>query len=141
MRFETFLGQSLSLFAREAPLALATMGDHLEGRAVLLGVDGEQALLRRDGGSPAVVSPRASPGVAASEATTSRAALRDLVAGQVTLEEALMSESLWLRGALDDVVALHDLLLAFAGGAARSRGFPALLDAFLSHSPQEDEDP
>jgi hypothetical protein len=139
MALEDFLRRSFALIGRDAPAALAAMSAHLGERLVALSVDGEHARLQRGEPSPVVIAPNVPPGLVTAEATTSRATIAALVSGGSTLEGALIADALELRGALDDVLALHDALLAFARGAARSRRFSTLLDAFLSQDRSDQE--
>jgi hypothetical protein len=136
----TFLARATSLVGRDAPAALAAMRRHLGHRIVAIAVDRDRAHLRAGDGPLPVVTPGASPGAIHVDAATTRPSLRALVRGTSTLEESVLSDAVGLQGALGDVLALHDAFLDFARGAARSRGFAELLDAFLDDTPVKEED-
>jgi hypothetical protein len=136
----TFLARAASLVGSEAPAALAAMRRHLGQRRIAIAVDRDRAHLRAGDGPLPVVTAGASPGTIHVVAATTRPSLRALVRGTSTLEEAVLSDAIGLRGALDDVLALHDAFLDFARGAARCRGFAELLDAFLDDTTSKEED-
>jgi hypothetical protein len=56
--------------------------------------------------------------------------IRDLVTAATSLERALLDEQLVVVGALDDIVACHDGLMAYLHGATRAPSFRGLWRRF-----------
>lgn len=131
--FPRFLRQSLDLLKQDVPAAYAAMVAALDGREVLVAVDGLAVTVfptRHDGEARlALLSQPQQPVV---EATTTSATLRDVLSGKYTLGESIYNDCIELRGELLDLLAFYDALVVYFGGAVRSPGFPALLDEFFS---------
>lgn len=115
---------------RELPWASARMGAALGPRVVALTVDGEDAFVGwRDGA--AWVREALPQGL--TPTVTLRTARRTVVAladGDDTLVTAVLAGRVVLRGAVDDLVAFHDALMAFLQGAVRAPSFALTLDEF-----------
>ena len=124
----TFLARAASLVGSEAPASLAAMRRHLGQRRIAIAVDRDRAHLRA-GDGPFRSSRRAPLRDDHVVAATTRPSLRALVSGTSTLEEAVLSDAIGLRGALDDVLALHDAFLDFAA-ARRAAGLRELSTLF-----------
>jgi hypothetical protein len=125
--FASFLAGSLDLLERELPWAYGAMCRVLAPREVLLSVDGEDVSVRCTERTAIVGARAAAPDV---ECRTTRAAILDLADASTSLVDAVMSDRVHLRGAVGDLLAFHDGLMAYLGGAVRSPSFPALLERF-----------
>lgn len=109
---------------REVPAAYECMCEALAPREVRLHVDGENvAVAFTDAGAAMLPSP-SRPSV---ELQTTGAAILDLIGARETLASAVLADRLVLRGALGDVLAMHDGVVAYLHGAVRAPSFPALL--------------
>lgn len=128
--FASFLARSLDLLARELPWAYAAMCEALAPREVSITVDGEPARVVCTAGSVRVEPGAGAPAV---ECRTTREAILDLVAARTTLAEAVIGDRVWLRGSVDDLLAFHDGLMVYLGGAVRSPSFPGLLQEFRGY--------
>jgi hypothetical protein len=125
--FASFLARSLTLLERELPWGYAAVCRALGEREVLIEVDGEKTPVMATGSVLRVERSSRAPVV---ECRTSRRAIVDLVDGKMTLVEAVESELVWLSGTVDDLLAFHDGLMAYLGGAVRSPSFVGLLGEF-----------
>lgn len=125
--FASFLGRSLKLLERELPWGYATLCRVLGEREVLIEVDGEAAPILCTGHSMRVEQAPRAPMV---ECKTTREAILELVDAKATLVGAILADKVWLRGSVDDLLAFHDGLMAYLGGAVRSPSFPWLLQEF-----------
>lgn len=129
--FGAFVRRGLAALRAELPWAFARMAARLDGRDVLLVVDGERVPVRAAAGDVAVREGAAfAPRVTLH--TDGLTVLR-LADAEVTVVDATLDGSLVLSGSVDDLVAFHDGLQAFLHGAVRSPSFPALLDRFRRH--------
>lgn len=99
----------------------------LAPREVLIEVDREPVAVVCASTSAQVVATPTAPVV---ECRTTREAILDLIDAKTTLLDAVTSERVWLRGSPEDLLAFHDGLMIYLGGAVRSPSFPALLRAF-----------
>jgi hypothetical protein len=127
--FASFLGRSLELLARELPWGYAALCRTLAPREVVIEVDGAATGLVCEADAVRVAPAMTAPAV---ECRTTREAILDLVDARMTLVEGVMSERVWLRGSVADLLAFHDGLLIYLGGAVRSPSFPWLLREFRS---------
>jgi len=126
--FESFLERSLRLLEAEAPSAEATLRRRLGPSLLALFVDGESLVLSSVAGR---LVARASTQSAPARLLTSRAALRELLSGRLTLLDAVLSDAVELTGSLDELLRLDDCLHLYLHGAVRCASFPALLREFL----------
>jgi hypothetical protein len=127
--FRGFLGRSLQVLEREAPLAYRAVCDTLGARRVAIRVDAERLLVENLSGKLCLVS---AEGSVSAEASASRCVLRALIEGEVGLTDAILSDQVELVGGLDDLVAFHEALLFYFMGAVRSPSFVVLSDEFLA---------
>lgn len=125
--FASFLTRSLGLLERELPWGYAAVCRALGAREVLIEVDGERTPVVCTGSGLRVEKVSKAPVV---ECRTSRCAIVDLVDARMTLVEAVERERVWLCGTVDDLLAFHDGLMAYLGGAVRSPSFVGLLGEF-----------
>jgi len=132
--FFTFLSRSLELLQHEAPDGYAVVRERLGKRSVRLDVEGKVLDLRLGSGGHQLA---AREGTAAIELRTSRDLVVALVEARTSLLTALESDDLLLRGAPEDLIALHDALVAYVRAAVRSYSMPRLLEAFLSAPPKD----
>jgi hypothetical protein len=68
-------------------------------------------------------------GVGGARITSSRAAILDLLDAKLGLDEAVQAGDVGVYGSLDDVLRLHDALLAYVHAAVRAPSHPELLAA------------
>lgn len=128
--FGRFVARGLAALRDELPWAHARMAAALEGRDVLLTVDGEAVPVTARGGA-VEVHPLAPQGFSPCVTlATDRATVARLADAERTITDAVVAGEVALRGAVDDLVAFHDGLMAFLAGAVRSPSFPALLDDY-----------
>jgi hypothetical protein len=123
--FEDFLLRSLRLLASEKPHVHAAMCTMLDGKELELSIDGARVVLRF---TPeiAVMDASRAPHI---RLESDRAAVLAVLDG-LCLEEAVETERITLRGAIDDLVLFHDALLTYLHGAVRCPSFPRLLDEY-----------
>ena len=134
--FAAFLARSLTLLARELPWGYAAMSRALGRRTVTIEVDGEPCGVLCDGASVRLAGlATIQPDV---ECRTTRRAIHDLVDARTTLAEAVVEDRVFLRGDVDDLLAFHDGLMGYLGGAVRSPGFVWLLREFRAASMGEE---
>src|SRR5580704_13542432 len=123
--FGRFLLASLDAIADEAPAGYRALQHALGNRAVSICVDGERMRLQMTGSQHAL---RRGDDACAVELVTDSPTLVRLLKAGCTLVALAVDGPLLLRGAPEDLAALHDALLAFVHGAARSLSGPALLN-------------
>jgi hypothetical protein len=88
--------------------------------------------VRCAGGVARVTAEARAPAV---ECRTTRRAILDLVDARTTLMAAVVADRVWLRGSVEDLLAFHDGLMVYLGGAVRSPSFPWLLRQFRAAAP------
>ncbi|WP_437564859.1 hypothetical protein [Sorangium sp. So ce542] len=125
--FASFLARSLDLIERELPWAYEAMSRALAPREVLIEVDGERVGVACARGAVRVEGAARAPAV---ECRTTRRAILELIDARSTLLDAVVSDAVSLRGSVDDLLAFHDGLMIYLGGAVRSPSFPWLLKEF-----------
>ncbi len=126
--FGGWVRRALAALGRELPWAYARMCEALGERVVAIEVEGERAVVRCTGCDTRVSETLAvSPTV---ELETTRRAVVGMADGEETLVEAVLSGSVVLRGAPDDLAAFHDALVAFLQGAVRAPSFPWKMEEF-----------
>jgi hypothetical protein len=126
--FAAFLSQSLGLLEAECPAAYEAVCLKLGERLVAIQVDGESVRVRARRGR---LSIDGSSAPVAARASASRAALMALLDGETTLTRSILSDQIVLTGAIDDLVAFYEGLVAYFRGAVRSPSFPRLYEAFM----------
>jgi hypothetical protein len=126
--FGSFLSASLDVLRSEAPGSYRCIYEKLDGRTVAIEVDGERLSItpRWDRLVPCVSTENV-----AVRASSTRAALVRLLEGELDLTRAILDDDVVLIGALDDLTAFYDGLIAYFMGAIRCPTFPKLLSAFL----------
>jgi hypothetical protein len=128
-----YVERALAIVAREAPVHFTAMRAELGG----LG-----ARVRAVGAPPfRVTLASGPPWVAlgderqAIELGVGEEALEDLVTGRATIEDAVETEGLRVRGSIDDVGRFLDALRAWLHGAFRAPSMPELRRSFLERVP------
>jgi hypothetical protein len=123
------LARALDAIAREATVTYGQMVRRLDRVRVRIRVDDELFDVASDVARGFL---RVEPvgGDARVMIETSRAVVRDVLAGRSTLPEVLRTEELTARGTLRDLVAVLSALEAFVHGAVRSRATAALFEDF-----------
>jgi hypothetical protein len=124
-----FLERSLDAIEREAPVAYGLIVRALGRRAIVIAIGDDVATLSMASGSHAIARDGGARG--AVELSLTEAIVRRLLEGRLTIVDAALAGDLVLRGAADDLAALHDALLAFIHGAVRSSSTPRLLESYL----------
>lgn len=120
----SLLRRSLEHMASDVPAGYAHLLRQLGALVIDVEIDGERFALR--GGPRLEVVEGVAPAAGARMAMSRRAVLAVLDA-EVALAEAVESGGVAVRGALDDVVRAHDVLIAYVHGAVRSPA-PGLLE-------------
>jgi len=113
------------VLATEKPRVHAAMSTMLDGKELEFSIDGACVVLRFTPEIAVTDAPRA-PHIRLGSART---AILEVLDG-LTLEKAVDSERVTLRGAVDDLVLFHDALLTYLHGAVRCPSFPRLLDEY-----------
>jgi len=117
-----------ALLAREAEAAYRDVARRLTGLPVVLRIDDEVFLVRASALGLTVLRGR---GPARIEIATSRQLLADLLEGKLSVLEAVVNGRLFLRGRVDDLLALEGAVSAYLHGAVRVPRFEPLFAAFL----------
>lgn len=122
----SLLRRSLDHLADEVPDSYRIVAAQLGPLVVEISVDGEVFAVR--GGGRVEVDDGAS---ASSDVlvTTTRAGILDVLDAVLPLGEAVEAGRVDVRGALDNLVRVHDTLLAYAHAAVRAPSLPGLLAA------------
>jgi hypothetical protein len=126
-RFVDFLAASLELLECECPQAYAAMCGALADRTLRLEVDGEPVSVVFTSRRAAIV---AALGRFSVEVRTSRQTILDLTDAKKPLLDAVLDESLELRGDASELLAFLDGLRAYLHGAVRAPSFAPLLRRF-----------
>lgn len=121
------LAHAFGILAAEAQTAHGEIARRLGERRVRIAIDDEVFDVTVMQGEPRVCEPH---GDALVTIATSRALVRDVLAGRCSVAEALRDDSLRARGALRDLVAALGALEAFVHGAVRCKAMPALFQEF-----------
>jgi hypothetical protein len=125
--FATFLDQSMTLLAAEKPTVYARLCASLRDREARVTMDGERVGIAFPAATFRLAGDVDDPLI---ELASTRATVLAVVDGRSTLEEAVWSGRLELRGRLDDLVRFHDALVLYLHGAVRCPSFPWLLDRY-----------
>ena len=126
------LRRSVSHLADEVPASYRLVLDRLGPLVVTLDVDGERFALR--GGQRLDVSD-GDPGTAGPRITTSRTAILDVLDARIGLHDAVQAGAVVVEGTLDDILHVHDTLLAYVHAAVRAPSVPGLLSALRASPP------
>jgi hypothetical protein len=121
------LTSAFELLARDVQAAYTEIARRLGERRVRISVDGETFDVAAPEGLARVCRPEGDPVVTIE---TTRALVRQVLAGACSLEQALHDDSLRARGTLHDLVAVLAALEAFVHGAVRCEAMPKLFDQF-----------
>jgi hypothetical protein len=122
----SLLRRSVEHLANEVPGSYSRVLEALGPLVVELDVDGELFSLR--GGRRLEVSDGAAS-TAGARIVTSRATILDVLDARVGLGEAVEAGRVGVRGSLDDVLRVHDALIAYVHAAVRAPSQPELLTA------------
>lgn len=122
--FMTLVGHSLERLEHEYPPSYVALHHRLRRHCLQLEIDGERFSLFPDGGSLQL-------GEAGREVTvelrTSRRILLDVLENRLSLLDAVLQGSLFLRGTAQALSDFHEALVIYIRGAVRCPSFPALL--------------
>lgn len=131
------LRRSVGHLADEVPASYRLVLDRLGPLVVALDVDGERFALR--GGPSLEVSDLdvsdGDPGTAGPRITTSRTAILDVLDARIGLHDAVQAGAVTVEGSLDDILRVHDTLLAYVHAAVRAPSVPGLLSALRAGLP------
>jgi hypothetical protein len=133
-RFADFLADSFAALEHEMPQAYAALCAAIAPREVLLAVDDETVGLAF---APTGVRFLRAPRTPRVEVRTGKTAILRVLDAEATLMDAVLDETLFLRGATDDLLAFHDGLLSYVHGAVRAPSFPSLLRAYRGATREE----
>jgi hypothetical protein len=122
----SLLRRSVEHLEDEVPDSYRLVVESLGPLVVDVDVDGELFSLR--GGRRLEVTD-GHAGVGGTRITSSRAAILDLLDAKLGLDEAVQGGDVGVYGSLDDVLRLHDTLLAYVHAAVRAPSHPELLAA------------
>ena len=125
--FFRFLAQSMRVLENEAPGRYQSLTMALGGMQAQLTADGSARVVRFEGSR--FVLKNESGDVDVDVVFTSDTIL-GLIDGELSLEEAINNETLWIRGAVEIVEQFYDAVLVYVDGAIRSPGFLNLLKDF-----------
>ncbi|MDQ2642685.1 MAG: hypothetical protein M3020_02635 [Myxococcota bacterium] len=125
--FSGFLRRSLDVLSREAPRAAGALCELLSKIRLCVSVDGERLSLVVARGRLGVYPVQR---LGDTFLATRRATLVDLLEGRRSLLDAVLDDSVELRGAVDDLLVVDQALLTYLHGAVRSQSFPELLREF-----------
>jgi len=106
------------------------MGAALGTRVVHLMVDDDHAVVRWHNGAARVSEALPPDTIATVTLRTQRSVVMALADGDDTLLDAVRAGRIVLRGAVRDLAAFHDALMAFLQGAVRAPSFVPTLEAF-----------
>lgn len=134
--FHPFLERSLEVLASQAPAAYAALEGALAGLPLRLEVDGRSSVLSFEEGRHRL----AGDGESRVLLRTDRAAILDLVAGRISLVEALRSERLWLQGRPAHLARLDAALRLYLAGAVRAPACAVLLSAYRGTGSRHSEE-
>ena len=137
IRFAACLRLSLDTLRLECPQAYERVCDCLAPLTVALSLEGGPVTLAFHPGfiriAPAGARKAERPGVEADvQASTSRSTIIDLLEARSTIEDAIVSDAILLRGRVDDLARFYDALLDYVCGAIRCPSFPAILAGYRS---------
>ena len=127
--FRSFVEATLQEVERVQPWYAQRLAACLEGRAVRVEVGADRLLLVAEAGRAAVVDDREDAEVTASCRSNDRTIV-ELATGRARLSRAIEDGRFRLRGALDDLVALHRVLEAYLGGCVRSPATARMFEAY-----------
>ncbi len=128
----SLLRRSIGHLADEVPAGYRHVLDALGALVVGLEVGDEHCTLR--GGRRLEVTEGVEEG-AGTRVTTSRTTILAILDAAITLDDAIETGALDVRGALDDVLRAHDTLRAYVHAAVRAPSQPGLLDALRADTP------
>ncbi len=117
--------RSLELLARDCPWHWDRLGRALAGQRLEIRIDGGGFALVAERGEPRIIAQTTAP---TAVLRTERGVLRELIQGERSLLRAIEDDSLDVRGAVPDLLALSDCLLIYVAGALRSPEHLELLD-------------
>ncbi|ORA25481.1 SCP-2 sterol transfer family protein [Mycobacterium aquaticum] len=126
------LRRSIGHLADEVPASYRLVLDRLGPLVVALEVDGEQFTLR---GGPRLEVSDGSESDGGPRITTSRAAILDVLDARIGLHDAVQAGAVTVDGTLDDMLQVHDTLLAYVHAAVRAPALPGLLIALREEVP------
>lgn len=124
MSFSALLRESLAALRVETPSVAATLAKTLGARRVSLVVDGDAVRVAAAHGRLSVL---AGAGGAEVRVVTGRHTILALADGRQGLVDAILSDTLALYGAADDLIVFHDALVVYLSGAVRAPSFGGLL--------------
>jgi hypothetical protein len=125
-RVSVLLRRSMDQLSADVPESYRLLLQQLGSLVVALKVDGEHFSL--SGGQRIAVTDGIAS-TAGAEITTSRNTILDVLDARLGLRDAVEDGKVSVVGPLDDVLRLHDTLLAYVHAAIRAPSQPELLGA------------
>jgi hypothetical protein len=126
------LRRSVGHLADEVPASYRLVLDRLGPLVVALDVDGERFALRGGDRLEVFDGPEDCGGP---RITTSRTAILDVLDARIGLHDAVQAGAVTVEGSLDDILRVHDTLLAYLHAAVRTPAVPGLLSALRAGPP------
>ena len=126
-----FIGESLVTLQRECPLAYHRLCTILAPRELLLIVDNEQVALTFQRTGARIIPQTERPAVTV---WLTHQTILDLVDARLSLNDAVMSGAMDMKGTLENLVTFYDGFLLYLKGAVRCPSFPPLLDRYRYRS-------
>jgi hypothetical protein len=123
-----YLERCLDALEAEVPVAHGLVVRALTGRAVAIDIEGDRVTLAMASGRHCLT--RGVDAGCAVELALTEAVIGRLLDARCTVLDAVLGGEVVLRGAAEDLAALHDALLAFVHGAIRSPTAPRLLESY-----------
>jgi hypothetical protein len=121
--------EAMRVLARESPRHLAAVTNELGPLTISIRVDGAPPFGMSFAGGPPWVRPIATADV---EVAMTTREVDDLLAGAVTVDEAVLADRLAVRGDAADVLRFLDALRHWLHGALRSPSMPHLRDTYFA---------
>jgi hypothetical protein len=125
--FLAFLQESLTEIQRTEPDVDLALQERLGPLSARITTEGSSFVILREG---AVWRVFADARRADIEVVFDDQIIFDLVAGALTLNDAIFGERLYLSGPVDAIANFYDALLIYLEGLIRARGTPALLERY-----------
>ncbi|MGW8368093.1 MAG: hypothetical protein ACWGPN_05360 [Gammaproteobacteria bacterium] len=125
--FFNFLATSVYVLKRDVPQAYASLSQAMSGLRARLSVGAHERVIGFDDGVFRMLGGESEANV---DVRFAEQVILDLVDGKVMLEEAILDETLFMRGEVEAIEQFYDALLVYLDGTLRSPAFPILLDHF-----------
>jgi hypothetical protein len=130
--FADFLEASLDALAEEKPRSRRRLDAAMTSRPVRFDVEGDSFVLHFEASGFRMLEPGRP---AALDLGLSKQTVLDLVEGRISIDEAIWTDALALRGSVDELASFFDALLVYLRAAVRCPSFPDLFDRYRQGRP------